>query len=74
MLWAVCLPMIMPTSNLIRYVNCSLLSGTNHGGLTDEVRQITEQWTYLYNAERPHDALGSLSPYDYAHVKSNSLC
>ena len=40
----------------------------------DEVRQITEQWAYLYNAERPHDALGGLSPYDYAEFKLNPLC
>jgi putative transposase len=40
----------------------------------DEVRQISEQWAYLYNAERPHDALGGLSPYDYAQANSNLLC
>ena len=40
----------------------------------DEVRQITDQWAYQYNVERPHTALGGLSPYDYAEAKLNLLC
>jgi len=31
-----------------------------------EVRDITEEWIEEYNAIRPHEALGNLSPYQYA--------
>jgi len=34
----------------------------------DEVRQMTEQWLYYYNAQRPHDALDGLAPYEYAEL------
>jgi putative transposase len=39
-----------------------------------EVRSMTEQWLYYYNAERPHDSLGGLSPYQFAKLTINSLC
>jgi hypothetical protein len=25
---------------------------------------MTEQWLYYYNAQRPHDALDGLAPYE----------
>ena len=28
----------------------------------DQVREISHEWVYSYNEERPHDALGSLPP------------
>jgi putative transposase len=31
-----------------------------------EARAITEVWLEDYNAIRPHDALGGLTPYKYA--------
>ena len=31
-----------------------------------EARDITEEWIEEYNAIRPHEALGNLSPYQYA--------
>ena len=30
-----------------------------------EVRAITEEWMDQYNEERPHDALGDLTPFEY---------
>ena len=44
-----------------------------------EVRAITEEWMDQYNEERPHDALGDLTPFEYmtAHqqrVNSNLDC
>ena len=36
-----------------------------------EVRQITERWLEEYNAIRPHDALGGLTPYAYAAAQCN---
>jgi putative transposase len=35
-----------------------------------EVRDITEEWIEEYNAIRPHQALGDLSPYQYANARS----
>src|SRR5574341_826661 len=31
----------------------------------DQVREITDQWLRSYNEERPHDALGNLTPAEY---------
>jgi len=31
----------------------------------DQMREITEQWLYSYNEERPHDAPGDLTPAEY---------
>ncbi len=39
-----------------------------------EVRLMTEQWLYDYNAQRPHDALDGLAPYQFAERSLNSLC
>ena len=33
-----------------------------------EVRTITEEWIDQYNEERPHDALGDLTPFEYRGV------
>ena len=35
-----------------------------------EVRDITDRWLYEYNAERPHESLGNLTPAEYAVVKT----
>lgn len=32
----------------------------------DQLREITDQWLIRYNESWPHDALGNLSPLDYA--------
>ena len=34
-----------------------------------DVQAITEDWLEEYNAIRPHDALGGLSPYQATSVK-----
>ncbi len=33
-----------------------------------EVREITEGWMDEYNEERPHDALGDLTPFEFRSV------
>jgi len=38
-----------------------------------EVRAISEQWRIDYNTERPHKALGYLSPLAYADLHNKSL-
>ena len=37
-----------------------------------EVREITEVWINEYNHERPHEALGNLSPIEYKIMNSKS--
>jgi hypothetical protein len=31
----------------------------------DEVREITERWRHDYNYNRPHEALGNMTPIEY---------
>jgi putative transposase len=38
----------------------------------DEVRAITESWQEEYNADRPHESLQGLPPYEYAKTISES--
>ena len=38
----------------------------------DDVREITDQWLKVYNEERPHRALGKLSPKHYRQRAENS--
>lgn len=35
-----------------------------------EVRDLTEEWLRQYNEERPHQALGNLTPAEYLAVNS----
>ena len=37
-----------------------------------EVRIMTEEWRNDYNHERPHEALGYLSPMKYAEQKAKA--
>jgi putative transposase len=37
-----------------------------------EAREITEAWIEAYNAVRPHQALGNLSPYQFAAYKTGT--
>jgi transposase InsO family protein len=30
-----------------------------------EVRDISSEWLYDYNADRPHEALNNMTPYEY---------
>jgi len=36
----------------------------------NEVREITEDWLKQYNEQRPHEALGNLTPSEYLAVNS----
>ncbi|MBJ7264783.1 MAG: transposase [Burkholderiaceae bacterium] len=38
----------------------------------DQVRQITDQWSTVYNEQRPHRALGKLPPRAYRQQAENS--
>ncbi len=35
-----------------------------------EARDISEEWLEEYNAIRPHEALGNLTPYQYASAQT----
>ena len=37
-----------------------------------EVRRMTEDWRHRYNHQRPHRALGGLSPVAYAMASSST--
>jgi transposase InsO family protein len=32
----------------------------------EEAQELTEEWMMMYNGQRPHEALGNLTPYEYA--------
>ncbi len=32
----------------------------------EEAQELTEEWMMMYNNQRPHQALGNLTPYEYA--------
>ena len=62
-----------PTQN--SYVEC--INGSYRRAILDayifrnieEVRELTEKWRLDYNAKRPHEALGNMTPLEY---KENS--
>ena len=66
-----------PTQNaLIERFNKSYREGVLDSHLfdtLDEVRMINEQWAKDYNYERPHDALGGLSPIQYKNKNTKLL-
>jgi len=39
----------------------------------DEVREQTEMWLTEYNEERPHDALGDMTPREYLLTQKPDL-
>lgn len=38
-----------------------------------EVKEITRQWMQIYNAERPHESLGNLTPVAFARAREGML-
>src|SRR5690606_13875836 len=39
----------------------------------DDVREISDRWIRDYNNQRPHDALGGISPVDYKIKKEKEV-
>jgi putative transposase len=39
----------------------------------NEVRDITEDWLKQYNEQRPHEALGNLTPSKYLAINSPEI-
>ncbi|MHC1689237.1 MAG: integrase core domain-containing protein [Bacteroidales bacterium] len=37
-----------------------------------EVREMTEEWMYYYNNERPHETLGNIPPMKHSTKKENA--
>ena len=37
-----------------------------------EVREMTDEWTYYYNNERPHETLGVMPPMKYRKQYENN--
>jgi putative transposase len=37
----------------------------------EEAQELTEEWMMMYNGQRPHEALGNLTPYEYALAAGN---
>lgn len=66
-----------PTQNaLIERFNKSYRDGVlnaNWFSSIDQVRDISEQWVWDYNHQRPHDALGGMSPVNYKKEKETLL-
>lgn len=37
----------------------------------EEAQELTEEWMMMHNSQRPHEALGNLTPYEYAMAAGN---
>ncbi|HET60046.1 MAG TPA: hypothetical protein ENN32_06730 [Chloroflexi bacterium] len=37
----------------------------------EEAQELTEEWMMMYNGQRPQEALGNLTPYEYALAAGN---